>query len=341
MKKALILSLFTFVLCSGHYSLKAQQNKLDSIFAKADTTAVMDSLMEGFDAYMDSLSQPSSFFSLSVGMGNRNFSVKNNSLNTQETTRQLSFTPTAAYYHKSGLGISVTGFAANLGNSFHFYQYAITPSYDYIGDKVSAGISYTRYLGKDTATVSASPYDNDIYGYVYLRHKNWRYGITAGYATGRFYDKVSYSDSVYKYITLLQRYGWVYVTKTIASENHIKDLSLSASVRKDIEWDGLLRKTDNLRLSFTGYLVTGLSKIQTSTNVNYATAKKLSLAKFSRSYSSADGNGFQLQSAVFSVGLFYTIGQFNIQPVYFMDYYFPDTDQKFSQVFSLTVAYTF
>jgi hypothetical protein len=239
------------------------------------------------------------------------------------------------------LGLTATGFAASLGNRFRFYQYAITPSYDYIGEKLAAGISYTRYLGKDTATVSASPYDNDVYAYLYLRHNKWRYGVTAGYATGRFYDKVSYADSVYRYITLLQRYGWVYVTKTVTADNHIKDFSLSASVRRDVEWDGLLTKTDNLRLSFTGYLVTGLSKIKTSTNVNYATPKKLTLAKFSRSYASADGNNFQVQSAAFSAGLFYTIGQFNIQPVWFMDYYFPETENKFSQVFSLTVAFTF
>jgi hypothetical protein len=341
MKKAILTVLFIGILLIMSQMGFAQRNRLDSLFAKGDTTAVMDSLMMGFDAFLDSLAQPKSFFSASVGMGNRTFSIKNNSLNTQEaTTRQLSFSPTLGYYHKSGLGISATGFLANLGNSFHFYQYAITPSYDYISQKLSAGISYTRYLGKDTATLNASPYDNDVYGYLNIHHNNWRYGIAAGFATGNFNDKLSYSDSVYRYINLLQRYGWVHITKTIESTNRIKDFSLSASLRKDFEWYGVLTKKDNITVSITTYLVTGISRIKTSTNINYAT-KRLTLSKFNRSYSSADGNGFQLQSAALSASIFYTIGKFNLQPIWFMDYYFQDTDKKFSQVFSFAFAYNF
>jgi len=341
MKKVILLVAFfgTMLLvspnCFAQYS-----SRLDSLFAKGDTTAVMDSLMKGFDAFMDSLSQPKSFFSISAGMGNRSFSIKNNSLNTQETTHQLSFTPTLGYYHKGGLGISATGFLANVGNNFHFYQYAITPSFDYINEKISAGISYTRYLGKDTATLNASPYDNDFYAYFNVHRKSWRYGIAAGYATGNFNDKLSYPDSVQRFSTLLQRLVWVHVTKTIESTNQIKDFSLSASVRKDFEWSGLLTRSDNLTAGITAFLVTGVSKIKTNTNINYAT-KRITLAKFKRSYNSADGNQFQVQSAALSVSLFYSIGKFSILPVWFMDYYLQDTDQKFSQVFSLSLAYNF
>jgi len=341
MKKAILTVLFTGTLLLMNRAGFAQHSRLDSLFAKGDTTAVMDSLMTGFDAFLDSLAQPKSFFSVSAGMGNRTFSIKNNSLNTQEaTTRQLSFTPTLGYYHKNGLGFSATGFLANLGNNFHFYQYAITSSYDYISSKISTGISYTRYFGKDTATLNASPYDNDVYAYFNIHRNSWRYGIAAGYATGKFNDKLTYTDSVYRYINLLQRYEWVHVSKTIESTNHIKDFSLAASVRKDFEWYGVFTKKDNITASVTGYLVTGASKIKTSTNINYAT-KRLSLAKFKRSYNSADGNDFQVQSAALSASIFYTIGKYNLQPVWFMDYYFQDTDQKFSQVFSLSFAYNF
>ncbi len=340
MKKAIPPFIFLLSLVALNRTGFAQQTRLDSLFAKSDTTAVIDSLMVGFDAYMDSLSQPKSFASLSVGAGNRSFSIKNNSLNTQETSRQLSFTPNLAYYHKSGLGISATGFLANLGNSFHFYQYAVTPSYDYIGSKFSAGISYTRYFGKDTATLNSSPYDNDFYAYFNLRRNTWRFGISAGYATGSFSDKITYSDSVYRYINLLQRYEWVHVNKTIESHNHIKDYSLSASVRKDFEWSHIFTKEDNITMSFTGYLVTGMSKIKTNTNINYAT-RKLLLAKFNRSYNNVDGNDFQIQSAALSASISYNIGNFNILPIWFMDYYFPDTEKKFNQVFSISLAYSF
>jgi hypothetical protein len=95
MKKAILSVIIIsglLLLCQESF---AQHGKLDSLFAKGDSTAVIESLMDGFDAFLDSLAQPKSFFSASVGMGNRTFSIKNNALNTQETTtRQLSLTPT-------------------------------------------------------------------------------------------------------------------------------------------------------------------------------------------------------------------------------------------------------
>ena len=328
------------MLFAQNNSTAQETTRLDSLFARGDSTAVMDSLMEEFDAFLDSMSAPKSFAAASVGIGNRSFSIKNNSLNTQEATKQLSFTPSLAYYHKSGFGISATGFAASLGNSFHFYQYAGTASYDYIGKKMAAGISYTRYFGKDTATIDASPYENDLYAYMNIRQKHWRFGIAAGYATGSFNDKISYTDSVYRYSNLLQKYIWVQVTKTIESFNHLKDFSLSASVRRDFEWEKVFSKADNLTASVTGYLVAGASKINTNTNISVL-KKRLLLSRFKRSYSSADGNHFQFQSVALSTSLFYTIGKFNLQPVWFMDYYLQDIDNRFSQVFSLTFAYNF
>jgi hypothetical protein len=338
MKRSILLIVFAaFAVCT-HQTTFAQQTKLDSLFAKGDTTAVMDSLMRDFDAFVDSVSQPKSFVAINLGIGNRSFSIKNNSLNTQESvTNKLSLLPSVGYYHKSGLGISVTGFVSTLNDKLNFYQYAITPSYDYIGDKVSAGISYTRYFGKDMAIQNSSPYENDWYGYVNVRANSWRFGISAGYATGSFTDNLTYRDSVLRYNTTTQHLEWFYFQRTTASDNKLKDYSLSASVRKDFEWYDVFTKNDNLTLSFTGYLVTGSSKINTTTSSNVM-ARKIELARFRRTYESADGNSFQVQSAALSCSLFYTLGKFNIQPVWFMDYYFPDSDKKLSQVFSVTVG---
>ena len=106
MNKALPTALLLAALFCCSRGAIAQHSRLDSLFAKGDTTAVMDSLMQDFDAFLDSLSQPKSFFSIGAGTGNRTFSIKNNALNAQEaTTKQLSFTPTLGYYHKTGLGI--------------------------------------------------------------------------------------------------------------------------------------------------------------------------------------------------------------------------------------------
>ena len=152
--------------------------------------------------------------------------------------------------------------------------------------------------------------------------------------------RLRYADSIQRFNNLLQKYEWIHFRKSIESNNQIKDFSLSASVRRDFQWYGLFTKDDNLIAGLTAYLVAGTSRIKTSTNISYA-IKKLTLARFKRSYSDANGNGFQVQSAALSASLFYTIGRFNLQPIWFMDYYFQDTDQKFTQVFSLAIAYNF
>jgi hypothetical protein len=223
----------------------SQISRLDSLFANSDSTHIIDSLMQEFDAFLDSATAPKSFFSVNMGIGNRTFSINNNSFNTQATATRLSFTPSIGYYHKSGLGISVTGFVAVLKSKPEFYQYAITPSYDYISKKFSAGISYTRYLDKDSAITNVSPYINDFYGYGFIKRKSWRYGISLGYANGGFNDQITFKDSIRILDTVTNRLVWRKYTATVNSTNKIRDFSISASIRKQFEWFDLLKKNDN------------------------------------------------------------------------------------------------
>ena len=52
MKKLLVLLVFTVAMKP---SFSQVGGKLDSLFAKGDTTAVLDSLLKDFDTYLDSL----------------------------------------------------------------------------------------------------------------------------------------------------------------------------------------------------------------------------------------------------------------------------------------------
>jgi hypothetical protein len=337
MKKiALLLFIWQMISINGF----SQTSQLDSLFANSDSTKVIDSLMLEFDAYLDSVTAPRSFFSVNMGIGNRTFSINNNSFNTQATATRLSFTPSIGYYHKSGLGLSVTGFVAVLKSKPEFYQYAVTPSYDYISKKFSAGISFTRYLDKDTAITNVSPYINDFYGYGYIKRKSWRYGISLGYANGSFNDRITFKDSIRILDTAINRLVWRKYTATVNSANKIRDFSIAASVRKQFEWFDLVKKDDNLSFVITAYMVAGTSRINTNSNVSYVTSR-LGLTRFKKTYDTEEGTGFQLQSTALSLSLFYTIGKFNVQPVWFVDYYFPETSKKLNQVFSLAVGFNF
>ena len=69
----------------------AQKTKIDSLFMKGDTTAVMDSLMKDFESFLDSLSAPKSFFNVSVGIGTGIFSFENQSSVLLTTEKSLMF----------------------------------------------------------------------------------------------------------------------------------------------------------------------------------------------------------------------------------------------------------
>ncbi len=109
--------------------------------------AALDSMLKAdeFIKMLDSLDQPESYVDISIGIGNRLFSVKNNSVNsTQALTNKIYYTPSVAYRHKSGLSIAVMPFITTGSGSLKIYQTGLTPAYDYADEKISAGLSYTR-----------------------------------------------------------------------------------------------------------------------------------------------------------------------------------------------------
>ena len=109
MKKLFIL-LIAATLMQPAFS---QTGKLDSLFASGDTTAVMDSLLKDFDSFLDSLSKPKSFFSVSVGAGTGLFSFQDKSSVNFNTEKKLIVSPMIGYFNKTGFGISATAFAMN------------------------------------------------------------------------------------------------------------------------------------------------------------------------------------------------------------------------------------
>src|SRR5437868_1771847 len=102
--------LLVMLTCSYVQFTHAQQSALDSLFAKGDSTAVMDSLLKDFDSYLDSITKPKSFFSASFGIGNGYYSFENKNSVYLTNMQKLMVSPSAGYYHRTGLGITATGY---------------------------------------------------------------------------------------------------------------------------------------------------------------------------------------------------------------------------------------
>jgi hypothetical protein len=86
MKKFLVLLVLTVAM---QPCFSQNGGKLDSLFLKGDTTAILDSLLKDFDSYLDSLVARKSFFTLNTGIGTGFFSFNDKNTVTVNTEKKL------------------------------------------------------------------------------------------------------------------------------------------------------------------------------------------------------------------------------------------------------------
>ncbi len=299
-----------------------------------DTTAMLDSMAMDLALLKDLLGENESYFNVNMNLGNQLFSRNNYSLNSQQSTENvMSFKPGAGYYHKSGLSLSGLGYL-NLSNSKGgFYQYSITPAYDYSGGgKLSGGVSYTRYFtkAKDTLPDFATPYDHEFYGYLFLTKGVIQPGLMLGYATGKY-------TSVFRGRVRGPQGNQVFVIDSQKTKQ--ADFSVSASVQHDFNWYDVLSANDGL--SFTPMLM--LNAGSSNTTILSHSNKLVSnfVAKRPDNRFRIVNEGFQFYSLGLSLNLMYEIGKFYVQPETYFDYYFLETDKKFTSLFSITTGLNF
>jgi hypothetical protein len=332
MKKILVLLVLTVALQPG-FSQKG--GKLDSLFIKGDTTAVLDSLLKDFDLYLDSLVGRKSFFTINSAIGTGYFSFNDKNTVTVNTEKKLIFSPSVGYYHKSGLGISAAGYAL-LNNGMKFYQYSVSPSFDLIKKKFSTGIAYTRYQTKDSLDFYTTPIQNEVFAY--FSYKGWwvRPTLSLSYGWG---SKEEYEKREIDRRLRLLRYSYYVNVKNVTS---VRDFSATISVRKDIDWYNVLHKADNITLTPIAMLNAGTQNygFNTSYSYNFSPVRANSLPS---NKEISDNTQFALQSASFALRGSYIKGRFLLQSQVLFDYFLQDLEDasKLSTVYSITAGISF
>jgi hypothetical protein len=307
--------------------------------AATDTSLDYDDLFQDFDAFMDSILSPHSYFlaSLSLSKGYYNFESKTNL--SIESSKRLTYSPTLAYYHSSGFGLTATGYIVNDKKNLNLYQVALSPSFDYLENKkLATGISFTKFFTKDSLPFYNTPLQNEVYGYFTYRKSWFRPTIAASYGWGSRteYDK---RESVIQDLRLRRR-GFTYTN----SKESISDFSVMTSVRHDFYWLDVFTYNDHIRITPTLALTSGTQKfgfnqssstyatvIRTGANVLYSTDNVYL----------DDQIKFQPLSLTFSLRGEYSIGRFFIQPQLSLDYYFPATSKNFTSLFSINAGLMF
>jgi hypothetical protein len=213
-----------------------------------------------------------------------------------------------------------------------FYQYAFSPSYDYLNNrKVAFGVSYAYYLTRDDLSFYATPFKHEVYGYVRGR-KGWlRPGFNAGWASGS-YQEISRLDTVI--------FG-VPRRITDTSTVDLTDLAFGFSASHHINIDDIFKSGDALTIIPTAMLTLGAQTydLQSKTTV----ISRTRLRNVTRRYNTTDfdNTGLRFQSVSFSLSASYFLDKLSLSSGYFLNYFIPETDRKFTHVFSISAGLTF
>lgn len=307
---------------------QAQDSTLPAA-AAFDSAALLNDLLSLFDT--TGVAPARSYTMLSMGVTNRLFSLRNNRLNAgQATTSTLVYTPSAGYYHKSGLSLSVgASLLDDLVKGFRATQFSITPAFDLTGSRYwQLGVSYTYFHITDRYSVYASPVQHDLYAQASY-NKGWlQPGLAVGYSTGKFTEIFSFKLPGGNLLVDTGNY-------------RLNAFSLTASVGHDFDWEAIFTKSD--ALSFTPTLMLNLASDSTRSLSHTIGPNLLRFLSRNRRIPRLQGkNSFRAQSVGMSLNLTYSTGKWSFMPQCYLDYYLPATDQKrLATTFAVTAGYSF
>lgn len=303
----------------------------------SDTTAVLDSLMEDFDDYLDSISKRRSMFFVGVGVGTGFFSFENKNNVFISTEKKLIVSPSLGYYHKSGFGISASAYALTHNNKFGFYQFALSPSYDLISKAVSTGIAYSHYFNKDSLDFYTTPIHNELF--TYFSYKKWWMRPTISFSYG-WGSNTEYEKQKYRlWSRQLQQMQDYYIT--VKNVESVTDFSITLSVRKDFNWYDVLGKNDNITLTPVLLVFGGTQQFGFNTSYSY-TFNPVRVNSLPSNNSASDQTSFAAQSAGAIIRASYMKGKFLLQPQVLFDYYLQPTESNpFNTVFSVNLSVAF
>lgn len=315
-----------------------QVSSVDSVTLAEELSSFKnDSLLTELRLLLDSMDQRGSFFSVNTSVSNRLFSTKNYAFNSQQTNLGVTaFMPSLAYVHRSGLGISATGYVRNIAGSLSFYQTAILPSYDKITKKLMYGASYTYYIKKQDPNALVTPYNHEFYAYVQSR-KTWlRPALAMGWARGTYQDISSYTD---------MRFGLPILVRD-TSQITLSDLSISTSVSHSFSFRKVFSKKALLTLIPQLSLIGGIQNYSTVTksSIRVDRPRDEQLRRVRRLYrvSSTSSSSLSVQTAAFSTSASWYKDAVSISAGYFLGYYFEsNAGSRFSHIFNISAGLTF
>jgi hypothetical protein len=343
MRKACILCFFLAVLLPAAIRVKAQTadtGRRPISLAYVDSVMHDDSLLKGLSAFIDSAEGPKTLLAIEFGAGNGFFISKNATAAMGYSTKAF-FTPTITYLHKSGLGISASAYATQDRGRLSVYQGAITPSYGIAQKDWAAGVSYSRYINKDSISFGLTPLRNDIYMYGVFK-KFW---LEPGAAVDFSFDSYKLEQnpllSDFSSEGAEDQESAVYNYKV-----HAHTMSAIITLQHDFEWFHIFSRDDHIAFTPTFNVLADASNYDISV-INHL---KVGMAeRYDRNSTSnktgntSKANGFAIESAGALFDAVYTFGRFLIDPQILATYFINATPgvQSFRVSYLMNVGLVF
>lgn len=328
-RKILLLVLAGLLVSVTSFAQRPEKQKnIDSSLADLGNFEDYEDLFNELDKLLDSLTAPRNFILFNVALGSNvfNYSSKNSYL--LEPTRRLTYSPTLAYYSRSGFGIGASTVVINDGVNMNPYQFSLTGSYDYLQNKkFLTGIAFTHNFSKDSLPFYTSPLKNELYAYFTYKKSWFKPSVALSYGWG---SRDGYEERQ-EYITSL-RLALNGFTR-INTRESVNDFSVITSVRHDFYWMNVLGNKDYMRFTPQIVFTSGSQKFGfNQSSSTYATLPRTG-ANFLYSSDQVyldDQIYFQPLSLSTYIKAEYSRGKFFIQPQLILDYYFPATEKNFS-----------
>jgi hypothetical protein len=317
-----------------------QAQKPHKDLAPVDTSFTdYDVLFSELDAFLDSLLTPRSFVLLNVGVRNSVYNFESKSDYSLEAQTKTAFTPSLAYFHRSGLGISASSTMINDGKKLNPFLFVLSGSYDYVRNmKFVTGISASRFFTKDSLSFYTSPLQNELYAYFTYRDFFVRPTVAVNYGWGSrsaYFEREEQINAI-----RLRPRGFT----RIDTKETVTDLAVSASVRKDFYWFDVLSGNDFIRLTPQIAFTSGTQKFgfnQTAKTYGFTRVTGSNVLYNSEEAYLEDQIYFQPLSLSGIIKTEFSKGKFYIQPQAIFDYYFPAQEKNFSTIFSVNAGVIF
>ena len=311
-----------------------KKNDMDTSFLED-----YDLIFNELDALLDSLTAPRDFTLFNIGVGNSFLNYQSKSSYILETTRKISYTPSLAFYSRTGLGINGTAVIVHDGEKINPYQFYLTGSYDYLKNpRFITGIAFSRFFTKDSLSFYTSPLKHEAYAY-FTYKKFWlKPSVARSYGWGSrndFQEREEYITSL-----RLELNGFTRINTT----ESVHDFNLITSVRHDFYWMDVLGGNDYVRFTPQLVFTSGTQKFGfNQTSSTYATVPRTGanvLYSSDRVYLD-DQMYFQPLSVSAYLKTEYAKGKFFIQPQLVFDYYIPATEKNFTTAFVMNAGVIF